>query len=200
MELKRKPLQGVGNIIRFNWPFYVAAFSVIIAILIFKHHFPAPVKTIVIGLALLATITIVVSLLVSFYVYDVSDLYQLNWLPDLNHKRVLTINAGFDETSANVKSKFPNCDLAICDFYDPEKHTENSIKRARAAYPPIKDTIGVTTAHLPFADDSFDAVLAILSAHEIRDALERIGFFKELHRVTKPGGKDICNRTSKGPE
>jgi SAM-dependent methyltransferase len=189
MELKRKPLQGVGNIIRFNWPFYVAAFSVIIAIVFFKHHLPGPVQSFVFVLALLAGFTILVSLLVSFYVYDVSNLYQLNWLPGLNHKKVLTINAGFDETSAMIKTKYPNSELVICDFFDPEKHTEASIKRARAAYPPSENTIRVTTAHLPFAHHAFDEVLAILSAHEIRDAQERIGFFKELHRVTKPGGR-----------
>ena len=189
MELKREPLQGVGNIIRFNWPFYVAAFSVIIAIVFFKHHLPGPVQPVVLGLAYLAAITIGVSLLVSFYVYDVSNLYQLNWLPDLNNRRILTINAGFDETSAMIKTKYPNSELVICDFFDPKKHTETSIKRARKAYPPAENTIRVTTAHLPFPDHAFDEVLAILSAHEIRDPLERIGFFKELYRVTKPGGK-----------
>jgi ubiquinone/menaquinone biosynthesis C-methylase UbiE len=45
------------------------------------------------------------------------------------------------------------------------------------------------TCLLPFADNSFNKVLAIFSAHEIRNDEERVAFFKELRRVTKPSGQ-----------
>lgn len=53
-------------------------------------------------------ITTSVSLLVSYYVYDLSDLYKLNWLHELvaNLKRdlkIVNIHAGFDETSLPTK-------------------------------------------------------------------------------------------------
>lgn len=191
MELNRKPFQGVMNIIRFNWHFYVIAGVMLFALFYFRHHLPLQIQSIVRWLSVLAILTIVVSLLVSFYVYDFSDLYALNWLPDIAGKKVININAGFDETSEIIKNKFPGTELIICDFYDSGKHTEISIKRARKAYPPLVNTIQVSTDNLPFKDNTFDAVLAILSAHEIRDEKERILFFKELNRITQPAGQII---------
>jgi len=189
MEIKRKPCQGVINIIRFNWHFYIIAGLVLFSLFFFKHYLPQQIQHFAFWFALLAILTITFSLLISFYVYDLSDLYQLKWLPKSEIKRILNINAGFDETSLIIKNKLPDSDLTICDFYDPKKHTEISIKRARNAYPPIENTIQVLTNKLPFQDNSFDCALAILSAHEIRDEKERIHFFKELNRVTKSSGK-----------
>lgn len=189
MELRRKPLQGVFNIIRFNWHFYLVAGLILISLIIFKHYLPAQIQPFAFWIALLATLTISASLLVSFYVYDLSSLYQLKWLPNFDSKRILSINAGFDETSRIIISKLSNSDLTICDFYNPIEHTEVSIRRARLAYPPLENTIRVSTDSLPFSDNSFDYALAILSAHEIRDEKERIRFFSELNRVTKAKGQ-----------
>jgi ubiquinone/menaquinone biosynthesis C-methylase UbiE len=189
MELKRKPFQGVFNIIRFNWHFYLVAGLVLISLIAFKHHLPEIAEPFAFWLVTLAALTVIVSLIVSFYVYDISDLYQFNWLSNANKKVILNINAGFDETSRIIKNKFPDSDLTICDFYAPLKHTEISIKRARKAYPPFENTIQVSTDILPFSNHTFDYALAILSAHEIRNEKERIEFFKELNRITKPAGQ-----------
>ncbi len=189
MELKRKPFQGVLNIIRFNWHFYLIAVITLVSLFFLKNTLPEQIQPIAFCFSILALLTISVSLIISFYVYDISNLYQLNWLPNTNFKNVLNINAGFDETSEIIKSRFPNTELTICDFYNPNKHTEISIKRARKVYPPIASTIQVSTEKLPFQDNSFDNSLAILSVHEIRDTIERVQFFKELQRVTKPTGQ-----------
>lgn len=189
MALNRRPFQGVLNILYFNWHFYVVAGLVVVASLFFKQYLPEPIQPLAFWGALLAGLTLTISLVVSFYIYDLSGLYQLSWLPDVDNKRILNINAGFDETSALIRQKFPTTDLSICDFYNPDTHTEISVKRARLAYPPPADTIQVTTDKLPFPDHAFDYALAILSAHEIRDEQERIRFFKELNRVTKPTGQ-----------
>ncbi|MFV0566419.1 MAG: methyltransferase [Flavobacteriaceae bacterium] len=185
MELNRKPFQGITNIVRFNWHFYLMAFVVITVLLLFKNHFSPQTQTIlsiVIGIAIFA---LLVSLCVSFYIYDLSGLYQLKWIKNLNGKKTLNINAGFDETSAIITAKFPKTDLTICDFYNPKKHTEISIKRARRAYPPHPKTIFVTTDKLPFSDNFFNTALVILSAHEIRSKNEKVYFFRELGRITK---------------
>lgn len=185
MEIKRKPIQGVSNIIRFNWHFYLMAFVVLVILFLFKNQFSQQTQTLLnIGIAV-SIMTLIISLLVSFYIYDLSGLYQLKWVENANDKRVLNINAGFDETSDIIVSKFPGVDLTICDFYDPDKHTEVSIKRARQAYPPNAKTISVSTDKLPFSEEIFDLSIAILSAHEIRNREERIQFFKELNRITK---------------
>lgn len=189
MEVKRKPFQGVLNIIRFNWHFYLIAGIILTTIILFKPLWPYQFEIISHWLILLAILTMVISLLISYYVYDHSDLYQLKWLPKAHMPRILNINAGFDEMSLIIKNKLPDCDLTNGDFYNPQKHTEISIKRARKAYPPNENTIQVATDRLPFSDDSFDYTLAFLSAHEIRDQQERIEFFKELNRVTKSAGQ-----------
>src|SRR5688500_3630026 len=105
MELKRKPFQGVINIVRFNWHFYFIAGLVLILLLFLEQYLPEQVQPFVFWLVFLAALAIVVSLLVSFYVYDLSGLYQLKWLPNAENKKFLNINAGFDETSAIIKNK-----------------------------------------------------------------------------------------------
>lgn len=141
--------------------------------------------------ALVATL---ISLLVTYYVYDLSGLYGLSWLDGLDTKekcRIVNINAGFDETSVLLADKFKNSELTVFDFYDPARHTEISIKRARKAYPPFPNTVQTATSNIPLADGSADRVFAILSAHEIRAPEERNAFFKELHRILQPDGRVI---------
>lgn len=185
MELKRKPIQGVSNIIRFNWHFYLMAFVVFVTLFLLKNQFSEQVQVVLnVGIAV-AMLTLLISLLVSYYIYDLSDLYQLKWIENADNKEILNINAGFDETSEIIINKFPQTDLTICDFYNPDKHTEISIKRARLAYPSNPKTISVITDKLPFSENSFENSFAILSAHEIRNENERVQFFKELNRVTK---------------
>jgi len=188
MEITRTQFQGVCNIIRFNWHFYLIAGILMIGLLFFKNQFSHFLEfwlLVGIGLGFLVTL---VSLLVSYYVYDCSNLYELDWLENSNDLTLLNINAGFDETSQLIKNKFPTTNLTICDFYDPKKHTEISIRRARKAYPPQLGTFPVKTDSLPFSAAQFDKTIAILSAHEIRDEVERNLFFQELKRVTKPTG------------
>ena len=161
----------------------------IILLSLFKSQTPSFLHSYIFGTIFLIGLTLTISLLVSFYIYDISELYKFNWLPDSQQKSVLNINAGFDETSSIIKNKYPNCNLTICDFYNPAHHTEVSIKRARKAYPPVANTIQVTTDKLPFLDNSFDYTVAMLAAHEIREEKERVVFFKELNRVTKKTGQ-----------
>jgi ubiquinone/menaquinone biosynthesis C-methylase UbiE len=189
----RKPLQGVMNVIRFNWHFYAFSASIVVFIFLIQHYF---ISLGVTGdiLVLLIICSTFISLVVSVYIYDFSDLYKLSWLNHLKSdkkEKIINVNAGFDETSTMLKSKFENSELYIADFYDPAKHTEVSIKRARKAYPPFPNTQQVSTIHLPIQDNSADKIFTILSAHEIRNEKERITFFKELHRVLKPNGKVI---------
>ena len=189
MEVNRKPYQGVLNIIRFNWHFYLIAVLLYIVWLSIRVLLSETWLSVLDPIALLGLISMATSLLASYYVYDQTDLYQMSWLPDLNQHNLLNINAGFDETSSIIKEKFPESTFQICDFYNPQTHTEVSIKRARKAYPPDPNTQRVQTTALPFKDDHFDTVIAIFSVHEIRDENERLSFLKELHRITKKEGK-----------
>jgi hypothetical protein len=185
--MERTSFQGVINIVRFNWHFYAFAGLLLVGLLFLGWLLPAS-KPYALGLAGLIMLHIGVSLGVSFYIYDCSNLYKMDWFSPKEQGHILNINAGFDETSQLLQQKFPQCTYRICDFYDPQKHTEISIRRARKAYPPLPGTMQVATHCLPFAPATFDEALAILSAHEIREEAERVLFFKELASVLKPQG------------
>lgn len=194
MERMRKPFQGVWNIIRFNWHFFVASIGIILLILFFSNYFFYQYASYINIICLLALGSILISLLVSYYVYDLSNLYELNWLDELvfiENGKILNINAGFDETSNLLKDKFENSELIAMDFYDSSKHTEVSIKRARKAYPPFPNTKQIATNSIPLNNMSVDKIFLILSAHEIRDNLERTEFFKELYRILKTNGQIV---------
>lgn len=194
METMRKPFQGVWNIIRFNWHFFVLSTGFLVLIATAPLWLGEEYQVYAAILFCLVLAPIVVSLAVSYYVYDLSNLYQLTWLNSLKinpKSKIVNINAGFDETSALLQHRYPNAELAVLDFYDPAKHTEVSIQRARKAYPPYPGTQTVTTAQLPFDNQSIDTAFLILAAHEIRDDEERTAFFKELGRVLKPTGQVV---------
>ena len=134
------------------------------------------------------TYSLLASLIVSMYVYDFTDVYQLPWiLEDKSSLRILNIHAGFDETSPVIHMKRTSSEITICDFYQPTKHTEISIERARKKYPQPNATF-IQSSFLPFEDQSIDEVFVIFAAHEIRDNAEREAFFKEIYRVLVPGG------------
>jgi SAM-dependent methyltransferase len=191
MERIRKPFQGVKNIIRFNWHFYVLSFIAILLLLTFSFFIKTEYRFVIFIVCALAILVNIVSLSVSFYIYDLSDLYELKWLNksvDNTVKSIVNIHAGFDETSALLHKKYPQASLRVLDFYDEKKHTEVSIKRARKAYPAFSGTEKVSTSLLPLQNDSADIIFLIFAAHEIRNDEERIIFFKETDRVLKQDG------------
>lgn len=189
--LKRGSFQGVANILRFNWPFFGFALAGTVATVFVASLAPTPWSVLgwLAATGILATTT--VSLVVSWYVYDRSGLYTLAWLPERIPKRILNINAGFDETSALLAARYPSANLEVHDFYEPARHTEASIRRARKAYPPYPGTQATTTGKLECPDSSADLICMILSAHEIRDEEERVGFFREVARVLESEGRIV---------
>ena len=191
MDKQRTYLTGVGNIIRFNWGFYAAGIGIITILLVIASFTEGPVKWWLNMLAMAGFIPLFLSLAASWYVYDLSGFYTLSWLKyPVDHKPgiILNIHAGFDETSVLLKKKFPGAVMKVYDFYDPEKHTEISIERARKAYPPYPGSIRINTDCIPCADNSVGAIFLIFAAHEIRNTAERTRFFNEIKRVLKPNG------------
>ncbi len=190
----RKPLQGVTNIIRFNWHFYVIAFVFISFLLIALNYLPQQFHLISIILVFLIVFSITISLAVSYYIYDYSNLYTLDWLQNIHSNsftNIANINAGFDETSALLANHFPNAILNVYDFYDKNKHTEMSIERARKTYPPHHNTLQIDTKNVSVNSNHFGAIFLILAAHEIRNEAERINFFKQLKESISNDGKII---------
>jgi len=201
MEQKRKSYEGVWNIIRFNYHFYLLAILALFAIWVGYVFLSSDYSIFTIFIFVSILITTLNSLLVSFYIYDISDLYKLNWLSKIAknkidkeltlNQKIINIHAGFDETSYLLKQKLPTATLSVFDFYDAEKHTEISIKRARKAYPPYPNTQPIQANNLPLSDKSIDTIFLFLAAHEIRNSEERTIFFEELKRVCKDNGQII---------
>ena len=198
----REPLQGVGNVVRFNWPFYLVAGGAALALAGAWLAGPLALRPYAGLLLALALLPLLLSLLITAYIYDFSGLYQFDWLPALEPApvRLLTLSAGFDEISAPLAHKYPAASLLAADFYDAARHTEPSIQRARRAYPPYPGTRAVDTrTALPLADGCIDLAVAFLAAHEIRDAHERAVFFREIGRVLAPSGTVVVTEHLRDP-
>jgi len=192
--IRRKPYQGLTNIIRFNWHFYVVAFGVIVLALAGGTVLNGVATSICIVVALCVITPTVISLIVSYIVYDRSNLYKFLWLDDLNEhaiQKIVNIHSGFDETSGILRVKYPDADLQVFDFYNPERHTEISIERARKAYPQFEGTSKITTNALPLEPHSVDVIFNIFALHEIRDHEERNIFLKQQKESLKSDGKII---------
>lgn len=193
-KITRKPFQGVGNIVRFNWHFYAIAIVLVVLLISIKTQFPSSYNWLIICVIIITITTTFISLAISYFIYDYSDLYTLHFLDFLNMKSnstLVNINAGFDETSAIIKHKYPNTNLIVLDFYDASKHTEISIERARNAYPVFPNTINIRTDNISLQAKSVDYIFLIFAAHEIRNEAERILFFKQLKDILKIDGKII---------
>jgi SAM-dependent methyltransferase len=187
-KINRTPFQGIVNIIRFNWHFYLLSLLVLAAGLLFTQYLPVKL------MLWSVTAATLLSLVISWYIYDRSGLYALQWLDEMElppHRQMVNIHAGFDETSQLLAHKFPEAGLQVFDFYNREMHTEVSIERARKRYAPYVGTQTISTAAVPLEPASVDVVFLLLAAHEIRDSAERINFFKELHRCLAADGKIV---------
>lgn len=194
MERVRKPFQGVFNIIRFNWHFYAVSLGGLILVFLITLYFQPFFAFYIYLVLVLSLVSILITLIVSFYVYDLSNLYKLDWLNSLlpeKIERIVNINAGFDETTVLLEEKFENAETIVLDFYDASKHTEISIERARRAYPLNENAQKISTTKISLTDESANAIFLILSAHEIRGDEERTLFFKELERILRPNGKIV---------
>ncbi len=188
----RKPFQGVANVVRFNWPLYLLPLALAAAFLLIASLSEGPIRTGTTVAGLLLAGAALLSVLVSFYVYDLSGLYRMAWAGDCpSGGSIVNIHAGFDETSSLLQARFPGCDLIVLDFFDPSRHTEASIRRARRACKPFPGTRSINTENVPLPDGSADRIFVTLSAHEIRNRDERTVFFQSLRRCLKPAGQIV---------
>jgi SAM-dependent methyltransferase len=176
----RAPLQGVRQIIRFNWPFYVTATAVILIALSLGGPWLQ-------ALAAATAYLTIASLAASYWVYDHSDLYHLTWLPaalPTPCQQALNLHAGLDEFTPLLRAHLPQTHWQTADFYNPAEMTEPSIARARTA-----GAAPLDYRHWPYPDASLDAVLLLFAAHEIRHPAGRRALFAEAARCLRPGGR-----------
>lgn len=195
METKRRPFQGVLNILSFNRHFYIIGTGVL-ALITISHQMLEWSDILYWFIIAVFLYGLLMPLIVSAYVYDFSGYYNFQWLKDCSvdkpHTRqILNINAGFDETSFIIKDHFPEADLKVFDFYDAKRHTEPAIVRARKVSLIYPETQQIVSDLIPLPDDSADVIFLLSAIHEIRSNDEKIKFLKECHRVCKTDGKVI---------
>lgn len=190
-SMKRAPLQGVRTVLRFNWHLYAIGFGVMLACLALSAIAPGHLRTLLLLAALGSAVGLAIPTLATWHAYDATGLYELSWLSRWlgSHGEGANIHAGFDETTALLEDRFPGVRWQVFDFYDPAKHTEISIQRARRTQVPHSKTLSIRSTSLPLADRSLDYVVLMLAAHEVRDPHERVAFFAEVSRVLRPHGK-----------
>ena len=200
---------GALQIIRFNWRQYVAAFLVVLCMVISGIYFPFSPFTI--ACTVIAAVTLFwtfTSIFVSHWVYDRSGIRQWKWLRELLPQvpsELVNIHCGFDETSAALRRTFPASHTSTYDLFDSREMTEPSIAVAREAS--AASGIRCNLRQLPASDGIFDAALLLFAAHEIRRVNSREAFFEELKRIVKPGGyviivehlRDAMNFVAFGP-
>jgi SAM-dependent methyltransferase len=195
MEIKRRKLQGVLNILSFNRHFYIFGFIALILIVCSKLIISWPALLFWLVIASFAY-GLLMPLLVSAYVYDFSGFYNFNWLKkmaltDSTQHLNININAGFDETSFILKNILPNAHLQVYDFYNAKQHTEPAIVRARKVSIVYPNTQSIKSNAIPLNNNMVDNIFLISAIHEIRDYNEKVAFLKECKRICKPTGNLI---------
>lgn len=208
--LERRPLQGLRTVLRFNRRLYLTAVGAAGVLWWASTAVGDGPAGLTLGvLAALILGNTVVSTLATAYAYDATGLYDLGWLDPWmdGGGEAANIHAGFDESTELLRRRFPAYRWRVFDFFDPTRHTEHSIRLARAAHPPAADTVPIATDHVPLPDGSLDRVLLFLAAHEIRQSAERVAFLSELRRCLAPAGRillvehlrDLPNLLAYGP-
>jgi SAM-dependent methyltransferase len=212
MTSSRGQFDGVLQIVRFNWTFYIAAVfvSVLVVGLVLVVHPPAALAGLLILGAVAAVFWLALSLAVSHYVYDRSDLYRWQWIRERvapNPRHVVNIHAGLDETSRALQEMYPAAEVTILDIYDPVEMPEPSIARARREARSVLASVTADFRRLPLQNASTDLATVIFVAHELRRPASKEAFFCELARVVKSGGtvllvehlRDAWNLLAFGP-
>ena len=185
----RPRFQGVHQIIAYNWHFYAGALFLLGGAFIAMRFVPEGFRHLVQAAMLISAFWVASSIIVSFYVYDLSELYEWRWISRAipsAPRSWFHVHAGLDESSASIRDLYPGARSEVIDIYDPKEMSEPSIARAR------KDSGDVRKAaytDLGIPSGSHDTGFIIFTAHEVRSSAGRERLFSEAARALGPGGR-----------
>jgi len=212
MQAKRGRLDGMRQILRYNWPQYVVGVVIVLLGAVWDCAGQGPKWLRVLGfiVALPAAWWCIVSLIASFWIYDWSPLYRWTWISNAlptAPQHWLHLHAGLDESSSTLRQLFPASEGKVGDFFDHAEMAEPSIQRARTEQHGGSTAGRVDYRKLPFPGASFDTVFLLFAAHELRRAESREAFMREVCRVLSPLGtvllvehvRDLANFAAFGP-
>ena len=103
------------------------------------------------------------------WIYDRARIFGLSWLDGVLGRepgRWLNLHAGLDEVGAVLRLRYPNGESQ--DIFDQQSRR-----------------------HLPAANQSYDTVFLVLTAHEFRKAEARERLFIEVQRVLRDSGRVV---------
>jgi SAM-dependent methyltransferase len=212
--------RGVRQIVRFNWPFYAVAATVVVLSppVIARLPVSAAVRTVLYASTGVAALWVVASLAASWIVYDRSPLMRWSWIRQalgFQPDAWINIHAGLDESTPALRALFTGTRGRVFDIFDPAEMTEPSIARARLrslrelrrgrpgevardvrrGSPDLaRNAVAPEPAdfrRLPVPTGTIDAAMLLLSAHELRSDTARGDLFAELRRVLGPGGRVV---------
>jgi SAM-dependent methyltransferase len=199
---------GAFRIFSYNWPIYIGTWAGAGLVVVMATRLAGILRDAAVFAGAVAILWSVFSLVVSFYIYDRSELARGTWLRALLPDRCeawATIHAGLDAEIA--LDGVPGACVARLDIFDAAFMTAPSIRRARALTPPSMPATPCSPTALAFGDGACDAVVVAFTAHEIRDATARERFFDEVRRGLRLGGtmllvehvRDFANFVAFGP-
>lgn len=193
---RRGSFDGVCAVARFNWPFYAVAAAVLAGCAVGLLFIRMPwmqVGLVMVGMG--CFYFIFVSLGVSHWVYDCSDLFRWKWLEralrGVIPGRMVFCHSGFDESSGMLAEKFPGADWRILDHHDPRWMNEPSIRRARRLFPPVGGTVAAPFDAWPVESGWANVVFGLLAIHELRTVDDRAAWFCEAGRCLCEDGRIV---------
>jgi SAM-dependent methyltransferase len=196
-------VDGTAQMIRFNWPKYLAA-VVVVAAAAFATTAGTPLPVIAclwtIGVPALAwTLT---SLAATWWVYDHRRVYEqlTTGLPISGAWGI--VHAGFDASAKTLRASIGRPPSAVRQV---ALTARASLRRARKVSQ--HDALGAGADGPRLAPGSLDLVFVTFAAHEIRDVGQQRMLFREIGEALRPGGhlivtehpRDLTNFAVYGP-
>jgi SAM-dependent methyltransferase len=196
-------------ILRLNWPRYLKAVSIAALGLLLAGRFDGALRAAILLAVASTTFWTTASLAASWWIYNKSRMYELNWL-DAALRQLpgdwLNLHNGLDEMHAALRARYPASTGRTLDIFDPAEMAAPSILEARRhlGEPLIRQT---NWRYLPASNQTFDTAFIVFTAHEIRRPAARERLFIEVQRVLRDNGRvvvvehlrDACNFTVFGP-
>ena len=192
---RRGKFHGVTRIVALNCHWYVAGMCTVAAaaFVLIVFNWPGWLRVAVFGGTGVAIVWSTVSLIVSHWVYDRSNLREWRWIEQalsLAPRRWCQLHCGLDESSAPLRKLFPDAEGVVLDIFNAAEMTEPSIARARAGA--VRGPSRTADfRRLPLPSSGLDAVFLFFAAHELRRGTSRAQLFAEVRRVLRPGGEVI---------
>lgn len=115
----------------------------------------------------------------------------LERLPWDGRGQVLDIGCGNGPLSIALAEKFPQARVTGIDYWGESWEYSRDVCETNAASRGVSERVSfrqASAAELPFADESYDAVVSNLCFHEVRGVRDKREVVREALRVLEPGG------------